>query len=108
MVVALLGASSILPRYTEVDGVRVTVQDEQGNIVCLYDPAQNEELWNKIQVGNEDFIYKFIHGYQCYSTGSYGTAQDRHSEREASRGYWSMKSLWRAYFLPRGNISPAT
>lgn len=108
MVVALLGASSILPRYTEVDGVRVTVQDEQGNIVYLYDPTTNEELWNKIQVGNEDFIYKFIHGYQCYSTGSYGTAQDRHSEREASRGYWSMKSLWRAYFLPRGNISPAT
>ena len=108
MVVGLLGASSILPRYTTVDGKREMMKDESGNTVVLYDPTTNPELWLKIQVGNEDFIYKFIHGYQCYSTGSYGTAADRHSESGASRGYWSMKSLWRNYFLPKGEISPAT
>lgn len=107
IVVALLGASVILPRYTEVGGEREVMKDENGNTVVLYDPTENPDLWQLIQVGNEDFIYKFIHGYQCYSTGSYGTAQDRHSESGASRGYWSMKSLWRTYFLPKGNIAPA-
>ena len=108
MVVALLGASSILPRYTTVNGERVAMTDDNGNAIVLYDPTTNPELWRMIQVGNEDFIYKFIHGYQCYSTGSYGTAADRHSESGASRGYWAMKSLWRTYFLPKGDISPAT
>ena len=108
MVVALIAASTILPRYTEVDGQRQKLLDENGEVVALYDPTENAELWSMIQVGNEDFIYKFIHGYQCYSTGSYGTAQDRHSESGASRGYWSMKSLWRNYFLPKGSITPAT
>ena len=108
MVVALLGASAILPRYTVENGVRTLMRDNEGEILPLYDPTDNPELWQMIQVGNEDFIYKFIHGYQCYSTGSYGTAQDRHSESGASRGYWSMKSLWRHYFLPKGSIEPAT
>ena len=91
-----------------MNGERVAMTDDNGNAIVLYEPTTNPELWRMIQVGNEDFIYKFIHGYQCYSTGSYGTAADRHSESGASRGYWAMKSLWRTYFLPKGDISPAT
>ena len=55
----------------------------------------DEELWSMITVGNEDFLYKNEHGYQCFATGSYGTSAHAHSEENEGPSYFAMKSLWR-------------
>lgn len=105
IVVLLLSAARNLYLYDE-KGKEVQV-DSFGEKVALYDCTKDTELWEMIQVGTEDFIYKLIHGYQCYSTGSYGEAADRHGEGDSSRGYWSMKYLWRTELLPLGTVDPA-
>ena len=53
------------------------------------------DLWKKIEVGNEDFLFKNEKGYQCFATGSYGTATHEHSEQNEGASYFAMKSLWR-------------
>lgn len=105
--IPLMHAASTLVRYTVRDGERVPLLDAEGRAVKLFDYTADAALWERIQVGNEDFIYKLIHGYQGYSTGSYGEARHRGSESEASRGYFVMKSLWRTAMLPHGTVVPA-
>ena len=103
----LLHAAYTLVRYTTRDGVRTPLTDDAGRAVKLFDFTADPALWERIQIGNEDFIYKLIHGYQGYSTGSYGEARHRGTEAEACRGYFAMKSLWRTAMLPLGTVEPA-
>lgn len=105
MVVAILTASSILPRY-EVEGTKRTVKtDAFGNREMLYDYTKNAELWQMIQVGNEDFLYKFVTGYSSYAHGSYGVSSSISSEKgSAGSGYFMMKSIWRVVMKPKGDV----
>lgn len=106
IVTPLLSCADALVLYETKDGVRAPILDAEGKCVKFFDFTSDPALWEKIQVGNEDFIYKFIHGYQGYSTGSYGEARHRGYESHASRGYFAMKSLWRHSMLPRGSVAP--
>ena len=101
--IPLLSCARELYRYTKDGKVEV---DAFGNPVSLYDCTQDAELWQMIQVGTEDFIYKFNHGYMSYSTGSYGEMWEEHSVKDASRGYTAVKALWRHTLLPMGTINP--
>ena len=67
----------------------------------IYDYTENEALWQKIIVGNGDFLYKNGKGYQGYSTGSYGVSVHQHGEKdEHELGYFNIKSLWLTYMYP--------
>ena len=67
----------------------------------IYDYTENEALWQKIIVGNGDFLYKNGKGYQGYSTGSYGVSVHQHGETdEHELGYFNIKSLWLTYMYP--------
>ena len=83
--------------------------DAFGNALRLYDVTKNETLWKKIQVGSEDFLYKFGHGYMCYASGLYyeGTGEKSY-EKHASRGHFVVKDLWRRCLLPLGTVEPST
>lgn len=101
--IPLLSCARELYRYDENGRVE---RDAFGNPVSLYDCTTDAELWTKIQVGTEDFIYKITHGYQSYSTGSYGEASGVHSIKDVSRGYTTVKALWRYSLLPLGTVTP--
>ena len=103
MVIPLLSCARELYRYDENGKIE---KDAFGNPVSLYDCTKDVELWGKIQVGTEDFIYKFTHGYMCYSTGSYGVSHEEHHVSGASRGYTTVKALWRYSLLPLGTENP--
>ena len=105
MVMTVLSACYHLPQ-TE-NGEAKT--DAFGNALRLYDVTKNETLWKKIQVGSEDFLYKFGHGYMCYASGLYyeGTGEKSY-EKHASRGHFVVKDLWRRCLLPLGTVEPST
>lgn len=93
MIVAILSATSILPRRN----------DEKERV--FYDYTENEELWRKIQIGNEDFLYKYYAGYQSYAHGSYGISSKLSSEAQnAGTGYYMMKDVWRTVMKPKGDV----
>ena len=77
-------------------------------IPCLRLPGilEREALFHRIQIGNEDLIYKLVHGYQCYASGSYGTTNKTEYEG-SSWEYIITKTMWRTYFLSRGTVAPA-
>ena len=100
----LLSVARTLPRYDQSGKIE---KDAFGNPVALYDCTKDPTLWEKIQVGMEDFLYKNMHGYMSYSTGSYGVSQGVHSESDSSAGYYNVKDLWRSSLLPLGTITPA-
>ena len=82
--------------YCSHDFVLTTVLISAADKLGIHDvKAKNKELWSMIDVGNEDFLYKNEHGYQCFATGSYGTAAHAHSEENEGATYFAMKSLWR-------------
>ena len=105
MIVPILTASSILPRYT-TEGRKTEVElDAFGNVKPLDDYTRNAELWKLIQVGNEDFLYKFRAGYQSYAHGSYGVASSVHSEADhGDTGYFLMREVWRTAMKPKGDV----
>ena len=90
--------------YTTENGKKIPLYNEDGTEKVLFDYTKNEKLWNVIQVGNEDHIYKFIHGYQSYSTGSYGEAFDVGYEKNAGADYWVCKSIWRTHMMKDGTL----
>lgn len=104
LAVPLISGARTLIRY-DASGERMT--DRNGDGIPLWDATEEETLWQKIQVGNEDHIYKYVHGYQCYSTGSYGVLARNDYEKNASEGYFLMKYLWRTTLLPLGTIPAA-
>ena len=105
MIIPILSAASILPDYTTNNGKTETQTDAFGNVKVLYDYTKNAELWQWIQVGNEDFLYKFNAGYQSYAHGSYGIASSVHSEAvDGDSGYFMMRCLWRETMKPKGDV----
>lgn len=105
----LISASANMELYTtDSDGKRVAKTDENGNPVYMFDVTapENEALFHRIQIGNEDLIYKLVHGYQCYASGSYGTTNKTEYEG-SSWEYIITKTMWRTYFLSRGTVAPA-
>lgn len=90
--------------YTTENGEKIPLYNEDGTEKVLFDYTKVEKLWNAIQVGNEDHIYKFLHGYQSYSTGSYGEAFDVGYEKNAGADYWVCKSIWRTYMMKDGTL----
>ncbi len=60
----------------------------------IYDVTENPELWEKVKVGNLDFLYKNEVGYQGFAKGSYGTRAKTHSEKDEGDAYFAMKYLW--------------
>lgn len=106
MAVPILTAGYILPRY-KVEGKSRTVEkDAFGNDKKLYDYTQNTELWQMIQVGNEDFLYKFVTGYNSYAHGHYGVSSSTNSEKKNAGGnYYMIKAIWREIMKPRGDVA---
>ena len=104
MVGVLLSIARELVRYDEKGKIET---DAFGNPVALYDCTQDVTMWTKIQVGMEDFLYKNIHEYMSYSTGSYGESWGVHGEKDSSAGYYYVKDLWRSSLLPLGTIEAA-
>ena len=90
------------------NGKRVPMTDEEGNPVYVFDitAPENEAIFHRVQVGNEDLIYKLIHGYQCYATGSYGTSSKVEYEGSSAE-YIICKTLWRTSLLSKGTVLPA-
>lgn len=103
--VPILTATYILPRY-KVEGKNRTLEtDAFGNAKKFYDYTANTELWQMIQVGNEDFLYKYVTGYNSYAHGHYGVSSSLNSEKgNAGGGYYSVKSLWRMQMKPLGDV----
>ncbi len=60
----------------------------------IYDVTQNLELWERVKVGNCDFLYKNEIGYQGFAKGSYGTSVKTHSEKDEADTYFTIKYLW--------------
>ena len=101
LAVPLLSGARALKRY---DASGDLEKDARGNAIPLWDCTGDEALWKMIQVGNEDHIYKYSHGYQCYSTGSYGEMIKADYEKDASYGYFLCKYLWRFELMPLGSV----
>ena len=56
----------------------------------------------------EDFIYKYVHGYQDfvhYSQG--GIIDSQMQESGAGTGYWVCKGIWRTTMKPLGDLPTA-
>ncbi len=61
----------------------------------IVDMEENETLWQKMIVGNEDFLYKYKMGYNSYSEGSYGTSAKEDLEQNyKGKQYYAIKELW--------------
>ena len=105
----LITACRAMEKYTtDENGKRVPMTDEEGNPVYVFDitAPENEAIFHRVQVGNEDLIYKLIHGYQCYATGSYGTSSKVEYEGSSAE-YIICKTLWRTSLLSKGTVLPA-
>lgn len=107
MCVLFLDAARVLPLYRYTDSEREPVTDDRGAPVALYDCTEDATLWPLIQVGNEDFLYKNIHGYMSFYVYSWGPSQEIHSQSNSGTAYYMMKHLWRQTLLPLGTVAPA-
>lgn len=107
MLIPHFSCAKALKRYTHKDGERVLLTDEGGNPIPLFDYTADAEAWRRIQVGNEDFLYKIRHGYQCYARGSYGTSAHEEHEYMVHEGQFVMKDLWRTSMLCYGDLPSA-
>ena len=108
--VTLCAARAMELYTTESDGTRSPLLDAEGNqkVLLDYTAASEAKFWLRIQVGNEDFIYKYLHGYQSYSTGSYGEKFDvGYESNNNSHDYRISKSVWRTYMMTWGSIEIA-
>lgn len=81
--------------YCSHDFLLTTCLIATSKALGLYDATKDTELWNTIKIGNEDFLFKNENGYQCFSTGSYGTSAHIHSEKNEGNVYFAIKSLWK-------------
>ena len=79
--------------YCEHDFIQAIGILYSARLLDIYDYNADPSMLSKIQVGNDDFLYKNRVGYMSYSTGSYGSSSGVHSEKNVP-GYRIMKSLW--------------
>ena len=80
--------------YCSHDFVLCTCLIAAAKALSVCDISENKSLWELIEVGNGDFLYKNEIGYKGFATGSYGTSSKEHSERNEGAAYFAMKSLW--------------
>ena len=105
MIVPLMSAARTLKRYTTEGRKTVPVLDSFGEPVAIYDYLEDAERWSRIQVGQEDFIYKYRHGWQDFvSYNQGGTIDTKQYEKNAGSGYWICKSIWRTTMKPFGEL----
>lgn len=104
MLVPALSAARALKRYTHKNGERELLLDESGDPIPVYDYMEDADTWRRIQVGNEDFIYKLRHGYQCYARGNYGTSAKEEHEYKSYISYYIMKDFWRNVMKVHGDL----
>ena len=66
-----------------------------GVALDIIELGEGDALWEKMIVGNEDFLFKYKSGYHSYSTGSYGESSKTDLE-SAYKGkqYFAIKELW--------------
>lgn len=107
MTTVLLHSAREMKLYTKnAGGERVEVKDKAGNARVLFDCTTDEEFFHRVQIGNEDMIYKGIHGYMSYATGIYGESHKLVYE-STEKNYTMAKSIWRTALLPLGTVRPA-
>ena len=107
MSTVLLHSARTMKQYTKnIDGERIEVKDRKGNACVLFDCTKNEAFFLRVQVGNEDMIYKGLCGYMSYATGIYGESHKLVYE-STEKNYTIMKSVWRTALLPLGTVRPA-
>ena len=88
--------------YCSHDFILSTVILSSAKALKIYDiKNDNPALFQMVVVGNEDFLYKNEIGYQCYSTGSYGTSNSIHSEENENATYFALKTHWRECMMGR-------
>ncbi len=85
--------------YCEHDFIQVIGILYSARLLGIYDYNADPSLFAKIQVGNDDFLYKNQIGYMSYSTGSYGVSSGVHKEKNVT-GYKTMKYLWLSVMRP--------
>ena len=98
MIVPLMSAARVLKRCE--NGAKTNAS--------IYDFTEDAERFSRIQVGNEDFIYKYRHGWQDfvkYTQG--GLIRDEKHESGAGSGYWVCKGIWRTVMKPLGDLAIA-
>ena len=107
MTTILLHSAREMKLYTKnAGGERVEIKDSTGKARVLFDCTANEDFFYRVQIGNEDLIYKGIHGYMSYATGIYGESQKLLYE-SVEPNYTMAKSIWRTALLPLGTVRPA-
>jgi hypothetical protein len=82
--------------YCSHDFVLCTCLIAASRALGIYDVRDDSELWSMICVGNGDFLFKNECGYQGFSTGSYGTMTNTHSEENENESYFAMKEIWQS------------
>ena len=107
MSTVLLHSARTMKLYTvNTRGERVVRTDKSGKALVLFDCTTNEEFFHRVQIGNEDMIYKGICGYMSYATGIYGESHKLVYE-STEPNYTIMKSVWRTALLPLGTVRTA-
>lgn len=103
----LLHSAREMKLYTKnAIGERVEKKDANKKTCVLFDCTTDEKFFRRVQIGNEDLIYKGIHGYMSYATGIYGESHKLLYE-STEKNYTMAKSLWRTALLPLGTVRPA-
>ena len=98
MIVPLMSAAMVLKRC----------ENGKKTDAPIYDFTEDAERFSRVQVGNEDFIYKYRHGYQDfvrYVQG--GLIKNEQYESKAGSGYWVCKGIWRTTMKPLGDVAVA-
>lgn len=88
LVVAMLYTLDVLGMYDITDTSGLSSEEAM----------QRSELWSRVCVGNEDLIYKLIHGYMSYAASSGKT--ELTDESACDYGYTLTKTIWCRYFYP--------
>lgn len=95
MIVPIMSAARTLKRYE--NGVKTDAP--------IYDFTEDAERFSRIQVGMEDFIYKYRHGYRDFVSYNQGGGIDiLQYETNADLGYWVCKGIWRTTMKPLGDL----
>ena len=107
MSTVLLHSARTMKLYTtDENGVRTVKTDKNGAPAVLFDCTKNEAFFHRVQIGNEDMIYKGLRGYMSYATGIYGESHNL-SRESRDKDYLITKSIWRTALLPLGTVRTA-
>ena len=96
MIVPLMSAAKALHRY----------ENGKKTDAPIYDCTENAERFSRVEVGMEDFIYKFRRGYQDFVSYIQGGGIDTkmYEHVNGSVGYLAAKGIWRTTLKPLGTL----